>query len=314
VNILLTGAAGYIGHHCALKFASSDHSPFGLDILKLENTSFFKKFYTGDHGDSALLQHLLRGERIECIVHASGSSNVMDTIKSPVKYYGNDLVGTLFLLQTALENNVKKLVFLSSAQIYGNTPHSPATENTPPNPINPLGKIKLAIEQLIESLSASHDLHCAILRISNVIGMDHQAEIFPFNDDLLSQILFNGSLDLFGTDFNTADHRAERDFIDVSDVAQAVLQVLPKLNGAQKNFCYNIASGRSHSVADFIKAVEKITHSTVTITPKERRKGEIERLAVDPHLAQREFGWHPQIPLEYSIESSVNWLKSHGRW
>ncbi|MDR1303134.1 MAG: GDP-mannose 4,6-dehydratase [Puniceicoccales bacterium] len=308
----MTGAGGYIGNHCALKLLPSGHSSFGLDAIRPKYTSLFQKFYTGDHGDTALLQRILKEERIECIIHASGASNVMDTVRDPIKYYGNDLMGTTFLLQTAIENNVKKIIFLSSAQVYGNSSPPPATENTPPNPINPLGKIKLAIEQLIESLSVSHDLHYAILRISNAIGMDHQAENFPSNGDLLSQILHNGSLDLFGTDFNTADHRAERDFIHVSDVAQAVLQVLPKLGGFQKNFCYNIASGKSYSVADFIKSVEKVTHLTVAINPRERRTGEIERLAIDPYLAQRELGWRPQYSLEYMIESSVNWLKNNG--
>ncbi|MDR0590306.1 MAG: GDP-mannose 4,6-dehydratase [Puniceicoccales bacterium] len=307
----MTGAGGYIGNHCTLKLLPSGHSLFGLDAVKPKYTSLFRNFYTGDHGNTALVQRILKEERIECIIHASGSSNVMDTVQNPIKYYCNDLMGTIFLLQTALENNVKKLVFLSSAQVYGNSSPLSATENTSPNPINPMGKIKLAIEQLIESLSISHDLHYAILRISNAIGMDHQAENFPSNGDLLSQILLNESLDLFGTDFNTADHRAERDFIHVNDVAQAVLQVLPKLGGFQKNFCYNIASGKSYSVADFVKFVEKAAHLTVTIDPRERRSGEIERLAIDPYSAQRELGWRPQYSLEYMIESSVNWLKTH---
>jgi UDP-glucose 4-epimerase len=145
VNILITGAAGYIGNHCVLKLAPSGHSIFGLDIVRPKDTSLFQKFYAGDHGNIALIQTILKGERIACIIHASGSSNVMKTIENPIKYYGNDLMGTIFFLRTALENNVKKIIFLSSAQVYGNISQSSADENTPPNPINQLGKIKLAM-------------------------------------------------------------------------------------------------------------------------------------------------------------------------
>jgi UDP-glucose 4-epimerase len=146
VNILITGAAGYIGNHCILKLGPSDHCLFALDIVKPEDISLFRNFYVRGHGNTPFIQSILKGERIECIIHAFRSSNVMDTIEDPIKYYSNDLMGTTFLLRTALENNVKKMIFLSSAQVYGNFMQFPATENMPPNRINPLSKIKLAIQ------------------------------------------------------------------------------------------------------------------------------------------------------------------------
>jgi UDP-glucose 4-epimerase len=236
VNILITGAGGYIANHCTLKLLLSGHSLFGLDLLRPKNTAKFQKFYVGDYGNSSVVQQIFKEERIECIVHCGGSSKVSASTQNPIKYYCNDFMGTMFLLSTAIENNIKKLIFLSSTQVYGNIASFSATENTHCTPINPLGRIKLAIEQLIESLALSHDLHYVILRVANVIGMDPHADNFPSNDDLLSQILFNESLDLFGNDFSTTDHTAERDFIHVNDVAQAVLQILPKLSNFQKNF------------------------------------------------------------------------------
>jgi UDP-glucose 4-epimerase len=313
VNILLTGATGYIASHCISKLASLGHSLFGLDIVRPRNTSPFQKFYGGDHGNMAFVQSILREERIECIIHAAGSSNVMDTVKDPLKYYGNDLMGTIFFLRTALENNVKKIIFLSSAQVYGNVFQFSADENTPPDPINPVGKIKLAIEQLIESLTLSHDLHAIVLRISNVIGMDPQATTFPWNDDLISRILFDDSVDIFGDNCSTADQTPERDFIHINDVANAIIAALPKLGFAQKYFIYNISSGRTHSVKNIIEITGNILHKNTNVRPKKHRTGEVERSALAPNLARRELGWHLQCPqLEYMIESAVNWLRSHG--
>jgi UDP-glucose 4-epimerase len=314
VNILLTGAAGYIGNHCALKLIPLGHSLFALDFFRPQNTSLFQKFYTGDHGNVALIQSIFKEERIECILHASGSSNVMATIADPIKYYGNDLMGTIFLLRTALENNVKKIIFLSSAQIYGNVPQSSADENTPPHPINPLGKIKLAIEQLIESLTFSHDLHAIVLRVSNVIGMDPHGTAFSQNDNLLSHILFDDSVDIFGNNNIRTGPVPERDFIHVNDVANAIIAALPKLSYSQKYFIYNISSGHTHSVKNIADIACNILHKNAVVNLKKHRAGEIERLAINSNLARRELGWNLQHPqLEYMIESSVNWLRNHGK-
>jgi UDP-glucose 4-epimerase len=313
VDILITGAAGYIGNHCVLKLAPSEHSLFGLDIVKPKDTSLFRNFYVGDHGNITFVQSILKGERIECIIHISGSSNVMDTIEDPIKYYCNDLMGSIFLLRTTLENNVKKIIFLSSAQVYGNVMQSSATENMPTNPINPLGKIKLALEQLIESLTFANDLHAVILRISNVIGMDPKATVFPENDDLLSHMLFDHSVNIFGDNCTTKDHTPERDFIHVNDVAQAIISALLKLNFSQKYFVYNVASGQTTSVKDMIQIGEKVTYKPIAVHFHKRRNGEIERLSLDPNLARRELDWRLQYPsLEYMIESANDWLKSHG--
>jgi UDP-glucose 4-epimerase len=256
-----------------------------------------------------LNQSIFKEERIECILHASGSSNVMETVKDPLKYYGNDLMGTIFLLRTALENNVKKIIFLSSAQVYGNVSQYSADENTPPYPINPLGKIKLAIEQLLESLAFSHDLHAIVLRISNVIGMDPNGIEFPQNDDLLSYVLFDDSVDIFGDN----DTALERDFIHVNDVVNAIIAALPKFSYAQKYFVYNISSGHTHSIKNIIDTARNILHKNVAVNLQKHRAGEIERLAVNSNLARRELDWHLQYPqLEYMIESAVSWLRNHG--
>ncbi|MDR0417913.1 MAG: NAD-dependent epimerase/dehydratase family protein [Puniceicoccales bacterium] len=315
MNILLTGAAGYIGNHCALKLASSDYSIFGLDFFRPLNISLFQKFYTGDHGNTAFVQSILKEERIECIIHCSGTSNIAEMIKDPFRYYCNDLIGTVFFLQAALKNNVKKLIFISSAQVYGNVPQFAANENTPPNPINSHGKIKLAIEQLIESLTVSHDLHAIILRITNVIGMDPNGTVFPQNNDLLSLILLNNSVDIFVRNDTMADHEPERDFIHVNDVASAIIATLPKLGHSEKYSIYNISSGQTNSIKNIIEIAGNILHKNIIITPQKHRIGEIERLAISPNLAQRELDWHLQYPhLEYIIETAVRWLHNHGKF
>jgi UDP-glucose 4-epimerase len=314
VNILITGAAGYVANHCTWKLLSSGHSLFGLDLLRPRDTSLFQKFYVGDHGNVAFIQSIFKAERIECIIHASGVSNVTATVEDPIKYYCNDLMGTTFFFGTALKENVKKLIFLSSAQVYGNVSQFTATENTIPVPSNPLGKIKLAIEQLIESLTFSNDLYAIVLRIANVIGMDPRASAFPQNEDLLSNLLVGDQVDIFGDNCFTADRTPERDFIHVNDVVQAIILSLPKLGYWEKYAVYNISSGRTHSVKDIIRAVENITYRNINIKLQKRRKGEIERLAIDSRLAQRELDWHLQYAsLESIIESANGWLKSHGK-
>jgi UDP-glucose 4-epimerase len=187
-----------------------------------------------------------------------------------------------------------------------------ATENTPPNPINSLGKIKFAIEQLIESLTFSHDLHAVVLRISNVIGMDSNGTAFPHNDDLLSRILFDSPVDIFDDNNMTVDRTPERDFIHVNDVALAIISALPKLNSFQKYSIYNISSGHVHSVKNMIEIAGNILHKNIDVKRKKHQNGAIERLAIDPNLARRELGWYLQYPrLEYMIESSASWLRNH---
>jgi UDP-glucose 4-epimerase len=314
VNILITGAAGYVANHCTWKLLSAGHSLFGLDLIKPRDTSPFQKFYVGDHGNVAFIRSIFKAERIECIIHASGISNVTATIEDPIKYYCNDLMGTTFLLGTALKENVKKLIFLSSAQVYGNVTQFTATENTIPVPSNPLGKIKLAIEQLIESLTFSNDLYAIVLRIANVIGMDPRANIFPQNEDLLSNLLGSDQVDVFGDNCSTADRTPERDFIHVNDVVQAVILALPKLGYWEKYAVYNISSGRTHSVKDIIRVVENVTHRSINIKLQKQRSGEIERLVIDSRLAQRELDWQLQYPsLEYMVESANGWVKRHGK-
>ncbi|MDR2200728.1 MAG: NAD-dependent epimerase/dehydratase family protein [Puniceicoccales bacterium] len=315
MNILITGAGGYIGSHCALKLASSGHSLFALDFIRPNDTSLFQKFYVGDQGHMAFTQSIFKEERIECIIHCSGTSNVGATISDPIPAYCNDLIGMIFFLKTALEENVKKLIFLSSVQVYGNVTTLMATENTPPCPTNTHGRIKLAIEQLIESLNISHGLRAIVLRIGNVIGMDPKAPLFPQNGDLISNILLgNHGIPIFGNNYTTSDHSAERDFIHVNDVVQAILLALPKLNYVTKHTVYNITSGRTYSVKEIIRAIENITHRTVSTNSQGERSGEIARLAIDSRRAQTELDWHLQCPqLNPMIESSVNWLRNHGK-
>jgi UDP-glucose 4-epimerase len=144
--------------------------------------------------------------------------------------------------------------------------------------------------------------------------MDPKATAFPRNDDLLSNILFDNSVDIFGDNCTTADHTPERDFIDVKDVANAMIAALPKLNYAHKHYVYNISSGCTHSVKNIIETTRNILHKNMNVKPQKYRTGEIERLALAPNLARRELDWRLQYPsLEYMIESASDSLKSHGK-
>jgi UDP-glucose 4-epimerase len=143
--------------------------------------------------------------------------------------------------------------------------------------------------------------------------MDPNGATFPQNDDLLSRVLFEDSVDIFGDNCATADRTPERDFIHVNDAASAIIAALPKLNYGPKYSVYNIGSGRTHSVKNIVETAENIAHKKLDIKLNPQRTGEIERLAIDSNLARRELGWHLQYPqLEYMIESSVNWLRNHG--
>jgi UDP-glucose 4-epimerase len=176
------------------------------------------------------------------------------------------------------------------------------------------GKINEGIEQIINTLTLLNEFMTILLRIANVIGMDPKANVFPKNNDLLSCLLSHDQLDVFGDNFSTIDHTAERDFIHVNDVVQAIILAFPKLNSTQKYFVYNIASGRTASVKDIIRITEHITHKTIMTKIQNRRANEIERVAIDPQLAQKDLDWHLQYPQpEYMIESSVDWLRNHGK-
>lgn len=330
VNILVTGAAGYIAQHCARKLSLAGHTLIGLDFNRPKNTTFYSAFQRGDCGRIASIQPILHASGIECILHCAGSNPLSDCTEAPVKHYYNDFVSTLFLLSCALENNIKKFIFLSSTDVYG-WGSLTLSETKACAPVTTFGKLKLSVELLITSLAAAKPFQYAILRVSDILGLHPDVIVKPTFAPFFSEPSTLGPLAVPAPAIKLPTIEPETsnsssslyplapyyDFVHVEDVAQAVLCVLPKLNYAT-HLCYNIASGNSVSAEQFLRRIAAITHRQEEgflrlLMEQEQAYSEMPQQKIATYRAQRELNWDLQhSDLDYMIGSTFDGLRRHG--
>jgi len=324
--ILVTGGAGYIGSHCVLALLEK-----GLDVLVYDNLSTghietiktLQKygnliFVQGDLLNNSYLDNLFLTYNINSVIHFAAFSQVGESVKHPAKYYRNNVVGTLNLLDAMVENNVKKLVFSSTAATYGEPKYIPIDENHPQEPINPYGQTKLMIEHIMDDYDKAYGLKSVRLRYFNVAGADSQNRIGEWHEPethLIPNILkstFNSSktFEMYGDDYDTKDGTCVRDYINVEDLAQAHLLALDYLNNGGKTNFFNLGTNDGNTVKEVFRACEEITGQEILVKVMARREGDPASLVADNTKAKQILNWQSDKTLTESIKTAYFWEKS----
>lgn len=321
--ILVLGGAGYIGSHTALELVKA-----GNEVVIADNlvTGYRKaipegaKFYEGDLRDSDFLDNLFHQEKIDAVIHFAAYSLVGESVTNPLKYYDNNLYGTKVLLEAMLKNNVGKIVFSSTAATYGEPENIPILESDRTCPTNPYGETKLAMEKMFKWTAEAHGLRYVSLRYFNACGADESGTIGEAHNPeshLIPLILQvpNGkreTISIYGTDYDTPDGTCIRDYIHVTDLAQAHILAVKYLANGGKSDIFNLGNGVGYSVREVIETARKVTGHPIPATETSRRAGDPARLVASSEKAKSVLGWKPvHDSLEEIIASAWNWHKNH---
>ena len=321
--ILVLGGAGYIGSHTALELVKA-----GNEVVIADNlvTGYRKaipegaKFYEGDLRDSDFLDNLFHQEKIDAVIHFAAYSLVGESVTNPLKYYDNNLYGTKVLLEAMVKNNVGKIVFSSTAATYGEPENIPILESDRTCPTNPYGETKLAMEKMFKWTAEAHGLRYVSLRYFNACGADESGEIGEAHtpeSHLIPLILQvpNGkreTISIYGTDYDTPDGTCIRDYIHVTDLAQAHILAVKYLANGGKSDIFNLGNGVGYSVREVIETARKVTGHPIPATEISRRAGDPARLVASSEKAKSVLGWKPvHDSLEEIIASAWNWHKNH---
>ncbi len=311
MNVLVTGGAGYIGSHTIVELLN-----YGYEVVMVDNFSNSKRevidhikeitnreftFYEGDVSDEAFMEKVFTENKIECVIHFAGYKAVGESVEKPILYYRNNLNSTLVLCDVMKNHNCKKLVFSSSATVYGKPKELPIKEDFPLSTTNPYGTTKLMIEKILEDIYHSdHEWDIVILRYFNPIGA-HESGLIGEDpngipNNLMPYIVKVAThelecLNVFGNDYDTPDGTGVRDYIHVVDLAKGHIKACEKLFQHKGLGIYNLGTGIGYSVLDLIHAFEKVNQVTVNYKIVERRPGDIDACYADPTSALEELGW-----------------------
>ena len=322
-TILVTGGAGYIGSHAVLALEKAGYQVVILDNLIYGHEDLVKqtlqaKLVVGDITDRALLDQLFVTYNIAAVMHFAAYIAVGESVIDPAKYYHNNVVGALTLLEAMLAASVKRFVFSSTCAIYGPPKTVPIPEDHPQNPISPYAVSKLMVEKILADFSRAYDLQSVCFRYFNAAGADPEGRLGEDHmpeTHLIPLVLFAAlgrreSVSIFGTDYPTPDGTCTRDYIHVSDLATAhVLGLEYLLKGGTTEF-FNLGNGNGFSVRQVIEMAQQVTGKSITAIARDRRPGDPPSLVGGSEKARRILGWSPQYPnLEEIIAHAWQWHK-----
>ncbi len=323
MRILVTGGAGYIGSHSVRLFLARGHDVWVYDNLETGHRAAVpaERLVVADLAESHRLDHTLVERRIDAVVHFAAFSLVGESVMSPAKYYGNNVVNTLALLDALRRHGVRRFVFSSTCATYGVPRTVPITEDEPQAPINPYGRGKLSIEHALADYAAAYGWGVAILRYFNAagaspdgtIGEDHDPETHLIPIVLQAALGQRPEVQVFGTDYPTPDGTCIRDYIHVDDLAEAHLLALEKAAPGTV-LKLNLGTGRGYSVREVIRLAEEVTGRKVPVREGPRRPGDPPVLVAAAERARDELGWKPRYAeLRPIVETAWNWHRSHPR-
>ena len=323
MRLLVLGGAGYIGSHTAVEILDRGHEVVIADNLITGYKQAVPKeavFYQGDIRDYNFLNNLFKKEKIDAVIHFAAFSLVGESVTNPLKYYENNLYGTKVLLQAMIDNNVDKIVFSSTAATYGEPENIPILESDRTCPTNPYGETKLAMEKMMKWSANAYQLRYVSLRYFNACGAHKSGKLGEAHNPeshLIPLVLQvpNGkreSVSIYGTDYDTPDGTCIRDYIHVTDLAEAhILAVEYLMKGGESNV-FNLGNGVGYSVREVIETARKVTGHPIPAVEIPRRVGDPARLVASGEKAKTVLGWEPKITsLEDIIRSAWVWHSTH---
>ncbi|QYJ84971.1 UDP-glucose 4-epimerase GalE [Shewanella mesophila] len=329
--ILVTGGAGYIGSHTVVELLNDNQEVVIIDNLSNSSVEALARveaitrkkvtFYQGDVLNKAFLQKVFTDHTIESVIHFAGLKAVGESVAQPLRYYENNVTGTLILCQVMTEFDVKNLVFSSSATVYGDPATLPITEDFPTGATNPYGQSKLMVEHILSDLHNSDpSWNIARLRYFNPVGAHESGLIGEDPNDIPNNLMpfiaqvavgKREALSVFGNDYHTHDGTGVRDYIHVVDLAKGHLKALEKLNTGSGLVTYNLGTGQGYSVLDMVKAFELACGHRIKYQVAPRRPGDIAACYANPDKAQTELNWQATHTIEDMASSSWHWQSSN---
>jgi UDP-glucose 4-epimerase len=318
VRLLVTGGAGYIGSVCTAVALEAGHQVTVFDNLSKGHRAAVAagaQLVTGDLLDPAGLRGALAAG-FDAVLHFAALIVVPESVRKPELYYRNNLVGTLNLVDAMREAGVRRLVFSSTAAVYGEPETVPVTEDALARPANPYGNTKLAVDRLLGDESAAHGLGAVSLRYFNVggahggLGEDHRPETHLIPNVLAAAAGRAPAVDLFGTDYDTPDGTCVRDYVHIADLAAAHLLALDSA-AAGKHQVYNLGSGEGYSVRQVIDAVRRVIGRDFPVVERPRRPGDAPRLVASSERIRSRLGWQPRHGLDDIVRDAWTWMTDH---
>lgn len=329
--ILVTGGAGFIGSHTCVELLNAGYEVAIVDNLsnskheavnRIEKiTSKSVKFYEADILDKDALNKIFDENKIEAVIHFAGLKAVGESVSIPLKYYHNNITGTLILCEVMAAHNVKKIVFSSSATVYGNPKTVPIKEDFPLSTTNPYGSTKLMIENILRDLYVSdNEWSIALLRYFNPIGA-HESGLLGEDPNGIPNNLVpyiaqvaQGRLEqlsVFGNDYPTHDGTGVRDYIHVVDLSIGHIKALEKVLNSTGQDAYNLGTGTGYSVLDVVNAYEQASGVKINYKIVDRRPGDIAECFADPEKSKKELGWSAKLDIKKMCEDSWNFTKKN---
>ena len=324
MKLLVPGGAGYIGSHMVKYLQDRDHEVVVLDDFSTGHEWAVKgcEILRVNLLDQAALATSLKGRQFDGVIHFAAKSLVGESVVQPQLYYRNNVVGSLNLINEMLRNDINNLVFSSTAAIFGNPVTEKIAEDHPKNPINPYGQSKLMVENLLRDICSAHDFNATCFRyfnaagadLSGTIGEDHDPETHLIPNVLKAALAGGNSLKVFGDDYPTHDGTCVRDYVHVTDLAQAHLLGLESMRGDAKGFsAYNLGNGNGFSVVDVIQSCERVVNDSISYQIDGRRAGDPAVLVADSGKALNALGWTPEFDqLDSIVGSAWQWHKGLG--
>ncbi len=308
-TILVTGGAGYIGSHAVLALQQAGYEVIVLDNLSYGHRELVEdvlkvKLIVGDTSDRTLLDQLFATHNIAAVMHFAAYIAVGESVVEPAKYYRNNVIGTLTLLEAMLNASINKFIFSSTCALYGEPKIVPIPEDHPFNPISPYATSKLMVEQMLSDFDVAYNLKSVRFRYFNaagadpngLLGEDHSPETHLIPLVLLTALGKRDSVSIFGTDYSTKDGTCIRDYIHVADLAQAHVLGLDYLLKGGESQVFNLGNGNGFSVREVIETAKEVTGKEIKIVESDRRPGDPPILVGSSDKARKIIGWNPKYP------------------
>jgi UDP-glucose 4-epimerase len=320
-SVLVTGGAGYIGSHAVKALRAAGRQVVVYDNLSAGHRAAVQDapLFVGDIRDVAALREVMRTHGVRAVMHFAALLSVGDSVRDPIGYYRNNVEGTLAVLEAMAAQSVGVFIFSSTAAVYGEPEETPIIETHPTRPINPYGETKLAVERALPHFHRAYGIRTISLRYFNAAGADPEGTLGEEHDPEIHLIpraieaaRGGPGLEVFGNDYPTPDGTCLRDYIHVSDLAEAHLLALESLENAGPSAVYNLGNGRPYSVREVVDAVERVTGSKVPWKLASRRPGDPAVLFTSSQKLQSELGWRPRWPsLDDMVATAWRWREAH---